>query len=501
LTGKKLGFAFKTSETLRSGEKLFQAARGVLKSWEASRDVAFRRAGRAFPDSAEAFLVDRTFGLVTEAYRAGLRMWLVSASFESMSGRGLLARIPQLHSSLSTIPLGVPRATAADLRWWCSLQLLAIDEVLPRAYPAPKFFVRTKEQGAESLLQPAKAPDPSDLLLMDLVFLDEVGWLFGPSDPETPFDLDLLLPALAHLYWTWPEGGTKPRPEILDFGHLVHIAWSAMRDLAGRSGTPYPPEPTRIDSERACRSALDQVIAWCWDRERGQTVGPDTTGGSAASAAGASVAEKSTGPGKAKGVPSAGRGDQPLGGRDAGRGRRPAGRKPAPRSWTQGDLNQAIYRYKAERASTYHDLIEGVRKGKPGAKKDARRLFGRNAVADALGVKARAMVTKSPAWRDIAEDLLLSPKTSQRRPLNPRKRIGEEIADEEKAVALGDPVEKAAIRKETVALIRSKMSRKSAEATLRLLELGEISDDSARDILQLAVEQRKDSGRRVHQKP
>src|SRR5262249_12606109 len=64
-------------------------------------------------------------------------------------------------------------------------------------------------------------------------------------------------------------------------------------------------------------------------------------------------------------------------------------------SWTQPDLDGAIREYKAKRAAQYNDLVEGVRQGKPGAQKAARQLFGRNAIARALGVKARAMVTKS----------------------------------------------------------------------------------------------------------
>jgi hypothetical protein len=70
---------------------------------------------------------------------------------------------------------------------------------------------------------------------------------------------------------------------------------------------------------------------------------------------------------------------------------------PELRSWTQKELDKAIRQYKAERAASYADLLDAVRRNKPGAKKKAQEIYGRNAIARALGVKAKAMVSKSPA--------------------------------------------------------------------------------------------------------
>ncbi|MCL2646270.1 MAG: hypothetical protein FWD61_04585 [Phycisphaerales bacterium] len=64
-------------------------------------------------------------------------------------------------------------------------------------------------------------------------------------------------------------------------------------------------------------------------------------------------------------------------------------------SWTQTDLDNAIRQYKADRSAAYADLCEAVRKGSAAAKKKAKEVYGRNAIARALGVKSKAMVSKS----------------------------------------------------------------------------------------------------------
>jgi hypothetical protein len=105
---------------------------------------------------------------------------------------------------------------------------------------------------------------------------------------------------------------------------------------------------------------------------------------------------------------------------------------PPKRSRTQVDLDEAIREYKAERASTYYDLVDGVRRGTSGATKSARDLFGRNAIVRALGVTSAAMVSKSAVWQAIADELELrgpSRSTSRR----PAQRIGLDIAIEDQA--------------------------------------------------------------------
>jgi hypothetical protein len=160
-------------------------------------------------------------------------------------------------------------------------------------------------------------------------------------------------------------------------------------------------------------------------------------------------------------------------------------------SWTQADLDGAIRKYKAERASTYHELVEGVKKGLPGAKKDAQRLFGRNAIAEALRVKARAMVSKSPVWQEIAAELQLRPQDRGRR-FDPGKRIGEAIAHEQEAEMKGDTTFDKVTRNETIRLIETHLPPDIAEATIHKLELGDITDDNARKIVDLTIEQRND---------
>jgi hypothetical protein len=174
---------------------------------------------------------------------------------------------------------------------------------------------------------------------------------------------------------------------------------------------------------------------------------------------------------------------------------------PAKRSWTQADLNEAIREHKAKRASTYSDLISGVKRGKAGAKKSARQLFGRNSIARALGVKSKAMVTNSPAWQEIADELGLRGRSSKTIPAM-EQRIGMDIALEEQSVACSETVVDLAIRRETVALIVRTMPSEAAQATIEKLDRGEISDDKAREVVRLYRDQLSDEKMsRVRQAP
>ncbi len=170
------------------------------------------------------------------------------------------------------------------------------------------------------------------------------------------------------------------------------------------------------------------------------------------------------------------------------------------RSWTQRDLDEAIREYKARRASTYRDLVDGVRTGKKGAKKQARALYGRNSVAKALGVKSAAMVSKSPVWQAIADELHLRAESGPR-PTSMGNRMGIELAVEQQGLAASDPVVDQVIRRETIQLIKKSMVSNDAVATVEKLERGQISDDQARELVQVYVEQKRDargkgSGRR-----
>lgn len=75
------------------------------------------------------------------------------------------------------------------------------------------------------------------------------------------------------------------------------------------------------------------------------------------------------------------------------------------RSRTRDELDEAIRKYKVDRASNYRDLVAGVKKGNRGAVESARKMFGRNAVASALNVRSPSMVSQSPVWQEIRDEL------------------------------------------------------------------------------------------------
>ena len=163
---------------------------------------------------------------------------------------------------------------------------------------------------------------------------------------------------------------------------------------------------------------------------------------------------------------------------------------PAKRSWTQAELNAAIQEYKAKRASTYHDLVDGVQRNQMGAKKAARRLFGRNTIAWALGVKSLAMVSRSTVWQEIANDLGLQGGAKKAKSAQGRQ-VGLELALEEQAKDI--PVVDQIVRLETTRLVEAGMPRKEAEATLEKLHRGEITDDQAQELVEVYAEQKRDN--------
>lgn len=186
---------------------------------------------------------------------------------------------------------------------------------------------------------------------------------------------------------------------------------------------------------------------------------------------------------------------------DANNKRKNGGRRGAvpKRSWTQLDLDDAIRAYKARRASRYGDLVDGVQRGQQGARKAAREIFGRNALVRVLGVRSPAMVTNSPAWQEIADELRLRDHVSKKRRA-PAQRIGIEIAQDEQAVASGESVVDEVVRRETVALVEKAMPALEAEATIEKLQRGEITDDQARELVNVSADQKRDDRmRRIRQ--
>lgn len=140
---------------------------------------------------------------------------------------------------------------------------------------------------------------------------------------------------------------------------------------------------------------------------------------------------------------------------------------PVPRSWTQPKLDAAIHEYVAERAGALKSLREAVQGDRKGAVESARDMFGRNEIARALGVKSRAMITKSAAWIEIADDLRLRPSPDGYRGLKRSGKVGFDKAADDKAEAEGDLVADAVEWREDVGGDGSEMTEKSATAYVR----------------------------------
>ena len=131
-----------------------------------------------------------------------------------------------------------------------------------------------------------------------------------------------------------------------------------------------------------------------------------------------------------------------------------------------------------------------MKRGKPGARKDAQRLFGRNVITEALGVKSAAMVSYSPVWQAIADDLGL--RRTKKDKSHRGQRIGMEIALEEQAVATSHSAADEASWRETIQLIEAAMPQTEAEATIEKLHRGEMTDDQAREVIRAYAEQELD---------
>jgi hypothetical protein len=136
-------------------------------------------------------------------------------------------------------------------------------------------------------------------------------------------------------------------------------------------------------------------------------------------------------------------------------------------SWTQPKLDAAIREYAARRAGSLKSLTEAVEANEKGAVKMARGMFGRNEVARALGVKSRAMITKSEAWIEIADDLHLRPRPDGYRGLKRSDKIGFGKGEDDKAKAEGDPVAEAVEQREAIENTDGEVTEKAAIAHVR----------------------------------
>lgn len=170
------------------------------------------------------------------------------------------------------------------------------------------------------------------------------------------------------------------------------------------------------------------------------------------------------------------------------------------RSWTQPDLNTAIREYKTKRASNYSELVENVRAGRKGALRAAQTMFGRNAIVRALGVRSPSMVTRSPEWHAIADELGI--RRGKHRNRVKGQKVGLDIALETQSTTRSESALDVAVRNETTRLIHESLPKRAAESLLEQLQQGTITDDRAREIVGLALDQRRDDkSKKVSAKP
>jgi hypothetical protein len=128
-------------------------------------------------------------------------------------------------------------------------------------------------------------------------------------------------------------------------------------------------------------------------------------------------------------------------------------------------------------------------------------MFGRNAVADALGVKSAKMVSQSSIWVDIADTLGLSRRSREGPPARGR-RVGLEIAVEQASQAAPETAdhatpEAALMREEQeVTLARiNKLARSGqadahshAKALRDRYQAGEMTDEQVRQTVDALLE-------------
>jgi len=178
------------------------------------------------------------------------------------------------------------------------------------------------------------------------------------------------------------------------------------------------------------------------------------------------------------------------------------------RSWIQEDLDEAIAQYQASRAARYKEMLsildnsQTPERRKRVVRREAQRIFGRNAVADALGVKATRMVSRSPVWVKMADTLGLPRRSRSGPPSGAGQRVGLEIAAEQASLKATETNDYAAAdtallrqeREETLSRINKlarsggKTGHSNAKAMLQKYEAGEMTDEQVRQSVDLLLE-------------
>ncbi len=183
------------------------------------------------------------------------------------------------------------------------------------------------------------------------------------------------------------------------------------------------------------------------------------------------------------------------------------------RSWTSGELNEAIREYRAQRASIIQQFTSVLENPnatpsqKNRIRQNARKLFGRNAIARALGVKSPRMVGESSAWKALAGILELPRKKddpTRRRsqqadhtntpdiPATPRSAQKPYEADDSSIPA--DVLDMQQERKQTLKSIRKLATsggdgtREHAESLLDAYDRGEMTDEQVRQTVDMLLE-------------
>lgn len=176
----------------------------------------------------------------------------------------------------------------------------------------------------------------------------------------------------------------------------------------------------------------------------------------------------------------------------------------AKRSWMADELNEAIREYRAQHASIIQEFLSVLDNPKETeirkklVRKDAQKLFGRNVIAKALGVKAARMVSDSSAWKALAASLGLSRKRDD---FTLKSRLQEESPDDltprsaQKPYAADDTTPPAEIllmqkeREQTLHCIRQLASsprkevQEQVKALFKAYEEGEMTDEQVRQTI------------------
>jgi hypothetical protein len=300
------------------------------------------------------------------------------------------------------------------------------------------------------------------------------------TDDPARFDASVERPA-GPSWWRgwWPSGGINSLDDLTRWveyrlDEMISLqGWDTLADLGRMLGVQalqnadrylgqfgkgdHPPRPYDDQLQRVedVENALEDLLRYLRLQQAQPAARPETTH------AGADIVTASpSNPGSASDTP-------PL------------------RSWVQSELDEAIYKYKAERAASYNSLREAIEAGRKGAVESARKMFGRNPISIALGVKARAMVSKSPAWREIADALRLRGDGLRR--LKTSDKIGFDYAENQKASSAADPTASAVELRDAINLVRRKLKGERADAIVERLERGDMTAEQAEELVEMLV--------------